>query len=395
METLAPRWSTLVLFASACATTRTQPPTPEPPSPPAVVDAGVAVVDAPPAPPAIDPCAEGPAHDALAALESGHTLTDRRARLLTMGATVADMSGWFPAVREGGFDVVSITPADGLGAGTYFALLSQRDAALEPDFDPSLGLLRCEPGRGWTLVAAPFHVPFEGLPRITSVRSTALPGGATGATVTLREDFVTTEANATAYLFASATPTLPVREPRGATLGVVGVVGTVGETVVVEGMHGEHRTLSPFDATGWFPIGQGQVFVRVVRERAPNERGGWDDGVLARPMATVDAQGFHEDSDASAVWLYVGAGAPPAWCETRRDLRCAPLTMGGATGLAAPYTWVAGAWSTDAPPPRDLRAPGGRWFYAGSWDGDRPPRGPDGRAPLTAIPVREPAAPRR
>jgi len=136
--------------------------------------------------------------------------------------------------------------------------------------------------------------------------------------------------------------------------------------------------------------------VRVFRERAPTEGGRWTDGVSASALGHLGRQGFAgAEGDASPLWLLVGPGEMPPWCTGRPGVRCGLLAVEGRglDGVSLPYSWVAGAWEVGgAPPPRDLTAPGARWFYAGGWDGDHPPRDPTGRAPVTSVPVRSNAA---
>lgn len=398
MSTPVARCALLFSLAAGCASTP-RPESATPTAPPVAVaptDAGAAVVAVVDAVPAVDPCAQGPIHDALAGLEPDHVLADsrvggyRRAR-----ERATDLAPMFPATRAEGFEVLAVTPTDVLPGGALVALVAPVGAAIERDRQvdsPSLALLTCRANVGWVLAAQPYSLGSDGLVQILSTRPTPLPGGGRGVTVTVYSYFATAESNAMPYLMGAATPALPVQFPRGASAGVLAVVGLVGERVVAEGT-GEYRSVVPFDATGWFPLGDEQVFVRVMRERAPTEAGRWTDGVTASSLAHLGPRGFSEtsDGDAGALWLLMGPGEMPAWCASRPGVRCGRLTVEG-QGLSdatLPYAWVAGAWAVGDTVPRDLTAPGARWFYAGSWDGRSPPRDPTGRAPLTSVPVRQ------
>lgn len=394
MRTLAPL---AALLAVACASTppvaapRAAPPPPPPPPAPVAL----APPPQPPAPeatPALDPCAEGALRDLLAELPAGHALADPsvggytrpRERRAALGAL-------FPAVRREGFRVLAVAKVDALPGGALAALVAPNDATLERDrqvSDPQLALLSCQTGAGWTLASRPHALFSESLPQLLTVEPTPLPGGAQGATVTVFSYFATGESNATAYLLGAASPALPVLRQPTAAAGVLGVVGTTGERVVAEGT-GDYRVLAPLDATGWYPLGDARAFVRVARERSPDERGRWGEAGQGAVLARLDAQGLSERSQDDAVWLLAGPGAMPSWCAGRADLRCAPLTLEGAAlpGASMRYAWVAGAWAVGSPVPRAVRAPGARWFLAGSWDGERPPRDPSGHAPLTTLPI--------
>lgn len=394
----------LLALAAGCASTprpeleaRVVPPVPE--AAPAADAGAAAVAVVAEALPAVDPCAQGPAHEALAGLEADHVLADRRVGGYPRARErVIELAPLFPGVRAEGFEVLAVTPTDVLPGGALVALVAPVGAAIVRDQQvdsPGLALLTCRPDAGWVLAARPYSLGSDALVQLVSTRPAPLPGGGRGVTVTVYSYFATAESNTTPYIMGAATPAMPVRFPRGASAGVLAVVGTVGERVVAEGI-AEYRSLSPLDATGWYPLGDEQVFVRVFRERAPTEAGRWTDGVSATVLGHLGRQGYAgAEGSASPLWLLVGPGEMPAWCTGRPGVRCGPLTVEGQglDGVTLPYTWVAGAWEVGgAPPPRDLTAPGARWFYAGGWDGDHPPRDPTGRASVTSIPVRANAA---
>lgn len=255
---------------------------------------------------------------------------------------------------------------------------------------PALAVLTCRAGEGWVLAARPFSLGSDAVMQLQSVRPTALPGGAHGATVTVLSYVASGESHATPYLMGVSTPDLPVRLPRAASVGVLAVIGTAGERVGAEGTPG-YRSVVPFDATGWYPLGDEQVFVRVARERSAAEGGQPTDTVRATQLARLGAHGFTGGAggNASAIWLIMGPGDPPAWCGSGGALHCGRLSVEGAalTDGTIPYGWVAGSWHVGAEVPRDLTAPGARWFYAGAWEGSGPPRDPNRGEPLTVVAV--------
>lgn len=391
--------SLLALLSSGCAST----PLPEhaSPAPPVAPPPPAPPVAPPAAPPvaAVDPCAEGPVHDAIAALAPGQVLAERRAAGPRRAwERLADLGPLFPALRADGHQALAVTPTDAFEGPALIALMARAGATIDEQHQVSsleLGVLACRPGVGWALVAPPYGTSGDAGLQLFPAQTTQLPGGGRAVTVRVFSFLSTLETNLSAFLVGTATAAFPVTQPRGASVGVLGVIGTTAERVVAEGT-GEYRTTAALDATGWFPSGSdGQVFVRLVRERTPEEGGRWSDGLLATPLASMDARGFHTSDSEAPVWLMLGPGDSPAWCAGSAGVRCERLTLDGqpVTDLATPFAWVAGAWPVEgAAAPRALRAPGARWLHAGSWDGDRPPRDPSGRAPLTTVAVRPPPA---
>jgi|GEM_PF-4825732 len=265
----------LLALAAGCASTprpepeaRVAPPVPEPPA-----DAGAAALPVvAEALPAIDPCAQGPTHEALAGLEADRVLADRRVGGYPRARErVIDLAALFPAARAEGFEVLAVTPTDVLPGRALVALVAPVGAAITRDQQvdsPGLALLTCRPNTGWVLAARPYSLGSDGLVQLLSTRPTPLPGGARGVTVTVYSYFATAESNSTAYIMGAATPTMPVRFPQGASAGVLAVVGTVGERVVAEGI-AEYRSVSPLDATGWYPLGVSVGRRAGVRARVP------------------------------------------------------------------------------------------------------------------------------
>ncbi|MDB4931169.1 MAG: hypothetical protein JWM10_3653 [Myxococcaceae bacterium] len=398
---LAPGWSVIVLLAACSSSPRAVPAAAPPVAPPAaVVDAGAAAVDADGAS-AFDPCYAGDAHDALASLMSNGTLVDPRVGAPTgPGVRALDLGPLFPAVRRQGYEVLSLMRAVPFQGEAFIALVAPVGAAIVRDRnvpDAALAVLACAHPGGWTVVAPPAPLGGEGLPRLRAHAHFALGGDHHVETVTVLTIAETLESSTAAYVVGRGSDAAPVRSPGGASIGVLAELGPVGERVVQEGTT-EYRTLAPLGATGWYPFGAGQVFLRVARERRPLPGGRWSDRVLAVTRATARAGSIAaaEGDDAGPAWVLVGAGEAPAWCGGRTDLRCERLAA-GAEGLpegAVPFTWMAGAWPVGSAVPRDVQAPGARWLYLGTFEGRSAPRDPSGHAPLTAIDVRPVAAAR-
>lgn len=386
----------LLTAAVGCASTPprvAESPQPPPATPPPATDAEAttaAVVAAPSA----DPCAEGTLHDALAGLGAGRVLGDARVGdYRTAPDSARTIAGLFPAVRAEGNDVLSAAPSDVLQGPTLIALVVPSNSTpADPGrrvTGPSLAVLSCRAGAGWVLAARPFSLGTESVMQLRSVRATALPEGAHGATVTVTSYVEAGESHTTAYLMGASSALLPVRLPRAATVGVQAVIGSVGELVGVEGELG-YRSVVPLDATGWYPVGDEQVFVRVAREKVPAGATGWTDAIHATPLARLNRLGFAGDSggNMSALWMVAGSGEPPAYCSHGHNLLCARLTNDGGAfpDATQPFTWVLGAWRAGSEVPRDLLVPGARWLYAGVWEGGGPPRDPNRGEPLTALP---------
>lgn len=395
---LLPIFSALSWSVGCASTARPTPAPPAPPPPVATVTQAPPVDAGAPAT-AIDPCAGGPVHAAISALAAGRVLADRAAAGPPRAwERTADLAPLFPALRAAGHRVLAVTPTDVFEGAALVALLAPSDATIDDEHQVSafeLGVLTCRAGEGWMLAAPPFGRGGDAGLQLHPPRVFTLPGGARALTVPVYSFLATRETNLSLYVVGTGSATLPVSEPSGAAVGVLGIIGTLEERTVAEGT-AEYRSTTSLDASAWYPEERDTlVFVRVARERTPQEGGRWDDGVLATPMARIDAHGFHATDSEPATWLLVGPGATPAWCSGRTDLRCGLLARDASpiTDLAQPMAWVAGAWTVGAgAAPRDLRAPGARWFYAGAWQGDRPPRDPSGRAPLTHIAAR-PARP--
>ncbi len=390
------RLAFFIASALGCASTtprvvETPPPTPAVTAPTPDADASVATVED--AAPAVDPCAAGQLHDALANLGAGRVLGDSRiGDYRTAPESARAIARFFPLARAEGNDVLAVAPTDVLpGQALIGLVVPSTTTPADPGRQvtgPSLAVLTCRAGQGWVFAARPFSLGTDSEMVLRSVRPTTLPDGAHGATVTVYSYVEGGEWHATAYLMGQSTDLLPVRLPRAATVGVQAVAGSVGELVGTEGELG-YRSVAPLDATGWFPVGDGHAFVRVAREKVPSGATDWTDAVHATPLARLNRLGFAGDSggDMSALWMLVGPGEPPPYCNRARDMLCARLTVDGAsfTDATLPFGWIAGAWRVGSEVPRDLLVPGARWLYAGVWVGSRPPRDPNGGEPLTAL----------
>ncbi len=376
----------------ACSTTPRPvvAPTPAPPpDAPAVEDVAVAAA------PAIDPCAAGRLHDSLAVLGVDHVLADTgMGELHRPHDRVIELAGLFPRLQRDGNRVLAVANTDVL-PGALLALLTPEGAAEDPGRQvtgPALGILTCRPGEGYTFAARPFALGTEARMQLLSVRPTQLPDGAHGVTATIAAFVSNGDWHATAYLLGVSTQNLPVRLPRAATVGVVAVIGAVGERVFIEGSQ-EARTVTPIDATGWYPVvdRNEQVFVRVARERTPAADGTWTDFLRVAQLARLGAQGFTSAVGGvpNGAWFLTGPVIEPAWCRENTTIRCGRFTLDGdvITDGTFGMAWMGGAWPTTGEPPRSITAPNARWLYVGQWEGAGPPRDPTRQVPLTEIRV--------
>ena len=377
----------------ACSTTPrpvSPPPVPTPPPDAAAVeDAAVAAAAT------ADPCAEGRLHDAIALLGVDHVLADTRmGELHRPHDRVIELAGLFPVLQRDGNHVLAVANTDVL-PGALVALLTPSGVAADPGRQvtgPALAILTCRPGEGYTFAARPFSLGTEARMQLLSVRPTRLPDGAHGVTATIAAFVSNGDWHATAYLLGVSTPNLPVRLPRAATVGVVAVVGAVGERTYIEGSH-EARTVSPIDATGWYPVvdHDEQVFVRVARERTPAPDGTWTDFLRVAQLARLGAQGLTSAVGGvpNGAWFLAGTVIEPAWCRENTSIRCGRFTIDGdvITDGTFGFAWMGGAWPTTGEPPRSVTAPGARWLYVGQWEGAGPPRDPSRQVPLTEIRV--------
>ncbi len=383
-----------VVSALACSSSRAPVVT----APPAAPDA--AAVDVAPA---VDPCAQGPLRDALGALGSDHVLADTSmGDLRRPHDRVTELAGRFPLLTRNGNKVLAVANTEVL-PGAVVALVVPDGRADDPGWQvtgPSLAVLTCRAGEGYTFAARPFALGTESRMQLLSVRPTVLPGGARGATATVAAYLANGDWHATAYLLGVSTDDLPVRLPRAATVGVVAVVGAVGERVFEEGAH-EPRSIEPLDATGWYPTARDEeVFVRVARERIPTQAPGRTDAVRVVQLARLGRHGFTSALGGvdNGLWFLAGTLGEPDWCG-RDGVRCGRLTVDGdvVTDGTFGFAWIAGAWPVTGEAPRSVTAPGARWMYVGQWEGAGPPRDPTRQAPLTELRVQTvpatPAAP--
>lgn len=357
-------------------------------------DAAVAVVDAAPSAPAVDPCAAGTLHVELAGLTEGQVLADTATgELHRRHDRVIALSGLFPVLVRDGNTVLAVAKSDVL-PNALVALVVPGGAAADPGrrvTGPALAVLTCRAGEGYGFAARPFLLGTEARMQLITVSPTALPGGAHGATAMVLSYVTNGDSHTTAYLLGVSTDELPVRQPRAASVGVVAVIGAVGESVFDEGTH-EPRSIVPLDATGWYPTGPGeQVFVRVGRERTPGPAGRATDNIRVVQLARLGRLGFTSavGGDPNGLWFLMGSLGEPSWCANNPAARCGRLTIDTDMILDGNFgaSWMAGAWPVTGPAPRTFTASGARWFYAGQWEGAGPPRDPTGQPPLTALRV--------
>lgn len=390
----APRIALAGVLAVACSTTpRTvaPPPTPAPP-----LDVAAPAEDAAtPATAAVDPCAQGPLHDALAALGVDHILADTRmGELHRAHDRVIALTQHFPLLLRNGNDVLAVANTD-IQPGALVALVVPAGHAEDPGWQvtgPALAILTCRPGEGYGFASRPFSLGTESRQQLLTVRPTRLPDGSRGATATISAYLANGDWTATAYLLGASTPDLPVRLPRAATVGVLSVIGTVGERVFDDGAH-EARILTPIDATGWYPVDgrEEQVFVRVAREKLPDANHGTTDFLRVAQLARLGRQGFTSAVGGvpNGLWFLTGPLIEPRWCNERPETRCGRFTIDtdvitdGTFGMA----WMAGAWPVTGEPPRAVTAPEARWLYVGQLEGAGAPRDPARQTPLTEIRV--------
>ena len=350
-------------------------------------------------PPAVDEARAckviAPGSDRLAALEVGDAIHHPA---LSIDSDIAyDFFSTFPEITREGGRIDAVTPAqlDGDPQLELAVLFEQAPLQAAGDervvrlafYDCADGLLTQLPevvdsiGQG-------IQVQVMGGQRIEK------PGGGELTSLSILAAHQAMEVTMYEFVIGAATPAWPSLDPDGAARGKLAVFDT-GSQFLVSGLDYARGEAVP--GSGWLPDDGAMTYVSLHREQSEESN---PDVASPRRVATMTAAGVSAAGSLAPGWLLLGTGPAPAWCTgAPTELGCRVIAADASPHVDA--DWVAGVWSSPAAIRAALTAAGapaappGRWVYLGGYDPavapDDPmalPDGPDGKPPLTAIPLR-------
>lgn len=346
----------LFLLGMACGT-EVPPAAPPAPAPvvsvaPAASSAPAQVASAPAAPPPPPPCSE-----VVKKLAFGKTLDRHSEELkgLPQGEHGA-LTELFPTVKADGYVVEQVVAIQiGNDESARALILHKPQENDEGPFgvsDTWLGFASCTADRGYVMEKSPPSLGDNSATVVWGVERQLLPGGSTATLMTLALGGVALEFHALAYLLGTGSERIPVREPKGAKLGVLGVFGHLSEQFLIPGQSDNYARTDTVEGTGFYPLA-GQLTFIALRAELGQVRGmvqGWiaPDGVKSRDSSSRDAS-----------WVALGKGELPAFCSGNGldKIRCSRLAVRPSMGKL-PADWIAGAWPSADEAARALRALG-------------------------------------
>lgn len=336
-----------------------------------------------------------PGGDRLAALRIGDALHHPA---LHLGADASyDFFSTFPELTRDGARIDAVSPAQVDADATLELAVLFEQAPLSPDGEPRvvrLAFYDCD-GGALTLMPEVVDTIGEALQvQVMGGQRVARPGGGEVTSLSILAAHQAMEVSMYEFVVGAATPAWPSHDPDGAARGELAAFDT-GSQFLVGGLDYARGEAAP--GSGWLPDDGAMTYVSLHREQSEGS-----DASVATPrrLATMTAAGVSAADQRAPGWLLVGDGPMPAWCAAApAQLGCRQVPADASPHVAA--DWIAGLWSSPAAIRAALAAagaperPAGKWVYLGEFDPavgpDDPaglPSGPDGKPPLTRLPLR-------
>jgi len=384
----------VVFLLGACGA-EVPPAAPQAPAP--AVSVAPAASSAPPEVKAPEPPPPPPCSEVVKRLAFGKTLDRRSDELkgLPQGASGA-LTELFPAVKAEGYEVEQVVAIQLGDDESARALILHKprgdeDGPAQPP-DTWLGFVSCSAERGYVMEKSPPSLGDNSATVVWGVERERLPGGSTATLLTLALGGVGLEFHALAYLLGVGSERLPMREPRGGRVGVLGVFGNVSEQFLIPGQSENYARTDTVEGTGFYPLAGRRTFI-ALRAELGQVRGvvqGWvgPEGVKSR-----------DSSPREASWVALGKGELPAFCSAKdldpNKVRCSRLAVSPSLGKL-PADWVAGAWPSADEAGKALRAlgadPGKLDYLLVDPDDDRQRlKSPGGKNAFTFLKITPPA----
>jgi hypothetical protein len=336
-----------------------------------------------------------PGGDRLAALRVGDAI--HHPALNIDRATAYDFFSTFPELTRDGARIDAVTPAQVDGDPTLELAVLFEQAPLQPDGEPRVVRLAFYDCDGGALTLMPEIVDTIGEAvqvQVMGGQRVARPGGGEVTSLSILAAHPAMEVSMYEFVVGAATPAWPSHDPDGAARGELAAFDT-GSQFLVDGL--DYARGEAIAGSGWLPDDGAMTYVSLHREQS---EGSNPDVASPRRVATMTAAGVSAADAQAPGWLLVGDGPMPAWCGAApAQLGCRQVAVGASPHVAA--DWIAGVWSAPAAIRAALAAAGaperppGRWVYLGEFDPavgpDDPaglPVGPDGKPPLTSLPLR-------